>query len=157
MTFEPVTATALIWVVFTFLFTRADTQLEEKFKSLKYSLSINDKGVIDKTQLDVKQLLNIEEINDLGKMIKSDHNNARNIHKFMSAYLEIEKWKKYLELNLLLLSIFVIINTILNNYYLNIFLKIYLISSLILGLAFYYLASKIKSLKFLAFTQNTSA
>ena len=133
------------------MFNRGDEQLEERFKSLKYSLAVNDEGVIDKVQLEVKQLLSIEEIEDLGKTIKIEHQYNKNIHRFMKKYQEIEKGKKFLEGNLMLLSIFVITNIILNNYLLNMFLKIHLITSLIFGLAFYYFINDIKKLKFIVF------
>ncbi len=39
---------ALLWLIYTFLFIEADRQVSELLKRLRFSRSLNDKGVLKK-------------------------------------------------------------------------------------------------------------
>lgn len=71
-----------MWLIYTHLFTEADKQISDLFQRLKFSLAVNNQGVVEKTQLEVKMSLGIQEVISMGSVFAEDDPMKNNLKRF---------------------------------------------------------------------------
>lgn len=139
-----ITTISLVWLIYTYLFIEADKQILDLFNRLKFSLAINNKGAIEKIQLEVKMYLGIPEVISFGEILKNDDAHKKNIGFFERKIRDIDLAKRFLIINLFLLTFHPIF--VPSCWFIT--MEIHIILSLIFGLCFYWHIQQLPNLKF---------
>ncbi len=139
-----ITSISLVWLIYTYLFIEADRQILDLFNRLKFSLAVNNAGMIEKEQLEVKMYLGIPEVISLGQVFSKNDSHRNNIEQFEKKIKNIDVLRKLLMINLFLLTFHPLLCFF--NYFLT--LQAHLVLSLIFSLCFYWYVQKLPQLIF---------
>jgi hypothetical protein len=145
------TAVSIIWVIYIFLYTETDKQINELFRRLKFTFGIHE-GVFNLQLYAAEQHLGIPEVFEhLNTFPNSPR--AGGIKKFKQQYKIIERIKVASLVNLFLLSLVGLAITLgwLSKECWISWGKIHTTVSLIFSLFYYYVISNIQKIEFTRF------